>query len=44
MKIEQVKRSELKPYGRNNRKHPKEQIDKLMKQILAHGWDVPIVV
>lgn len=43
MKIEQVKTSELKPYGRNNRKHPASQIDKLMKQILAHGWDVPIV-
>jgi DNA modification methylase len=44
MKIVEMKPSELKPYARNNRKHPKEQIDKLAKQIAAHGWDVPIVV
>jgi DNA modification methylase len=44
MKIVEMKPSELKPYERNNRKHPKEQIDKLAKQIAAHGWDVPIVV
>jgi len=44
MKIVEMKPSELKPYARTNRKHPKEQIDKLAKQIAAHGWDVPIVV
>lgn len=43
MKIEEIKTSELKPFQRNNRKHPKEQVDKLAKQIEAHGWDVPIV-
>lgn len=32
------------PYERNNKKHPKEQIDKLAKQIKTMGWDVPIVV
>ena len=36
--------SKLKPYKRNNRKHPQAQIDKLAKQIEAHGFDVPIVV
>jgi hypothetical protein len=44
MKIVEMKPSELKPYARNNRKHPQAQIDKLAKQIAAHGWDVPIVV
>jgi ParB-like chromosome segregation protein Spo0J len=44
MKIVEMKPSELKPYYRNNRKHPDKQIDKLAKQIAAHGWDVPIVV
>jgi len=44
MIVKDVKTSELKPYGNNNRKHPKEQVDKLAKQIEAHGWDVPIVV
>jgi len=44
MKIVEMKPSELKPYSRNNRKHPQAQIDKLAKQIAAHGWDVPIVV
>lgn len=44
MEIVQKKPSELIPYKNNNRKHPKEQIDKLVKQIAAHGFDVPIVV
>jgi DNA modification methylase len=44
MNVVNMNPSELKPYIRNNRKHPKEQIDKLAKQISAHGWDVPIVV
>lgn len=44
MQIVEMKPSELKPYYRNNRKHPQNQIDKLAKQIAAHGWDVPIVV
>jgi site-specific DNA-methyltransferase (adenine-specific) len=44
MEVKQYKPSELKPYQRNNRKHPPEQIEKLAKQIAAHGWDVPIVV
>jgi len=43
MEVKHYKPSELKPYERNNRKHPPEQIEKLAKQIAAHGWDVPIV-
>lgn len=44
MEIKQLKPSELKAYEKNNRKHPISQIDKLCKQIKAHGFDVPIVV
>jgi ParB-like chromosome segregation protein Spo0J len=44
MKIQMLAPSALKPYDRNNRKHPQAQIDKLARQIEAHGWDVPIVV
>ena len=44
MIIQQLKIKDVKPYERNNRKHPQSQIDKLAKQIEAHGWDVPIVV
>ena len=44
LKIEYKKLSEIKPYERNNKKHPKSQIDKLRKQIEANGFDVPIVI
>ncbi|MEI6807059.1 MAG: ParB/Srx family N-terminal domain-containing protein [Myxococcaceae bacterium] len=44
MQVIYLKPSEIKPYERNNRKHPDSQIEKLAAQIKAHGWDVPIVV
>jgi len=44
MNIQELDVKLLKPYERNNRKHPAKQIDKLAKQIAAHGFDVPIVV
>ena len=34
----------LKPYERNNKKHPKSQIKKLMAAIAEQGFDQPIVV
>jgi hypothetical protein len=34
----------LKPYKRNNKKHPPAQIKKLMAAIAEHGFDQPIVV
>lgn len=34
----------LKPYKRNNKKHPPAQIKKLMRAIAEHGFDQPIVV
>jgi ParB/RepB/Spo0J family partition protein len=44
VEIIHLKQSELKPYEHNNLKHPANQIEKLCKQIEAHGFDVPIVV
>lgn len=35
---------EIIPYERNNKKHPKKQIDKLAKQISEMKFDVPIVI
>lgn len=35
---------ELKPYGRNRNKHPKEQIERLAKLIEAHGLRHPVIV
>jgi DNA modification methylase len=35
---------DIKPYERNNQRHPKEQIDKLASQIEHMGFDVPIVI
>jgi len=36
--------AELKPYGRNRNKHPKEQIERLAKLIEAHGLRHPVIV
>jgi len=44
LEIVMLKTKDIKPYERNNKKHPKEQIDKLAKQIESHKFDVPIVV
>ncbi len=44
MKRATLKLSEIKPYGKNNRKHSPEQIERLAAQIQAHGFDQPIVV
>jgi ParB-like chromosome segregation protein Spo0J len=44
LKIQLWEIGKIIPYGRNPKTHPKEQIDKLSNQILAHGFDQPIVV
>jgi hypothetical protein len=44
LEIKYISIDEIKPYERNNKKHPQNQIDKLKKQVEIHGWDVPIVV
>lgn len=42
--IELVDIERLQPYQRNNKKHPKSQIDRLALHIQGVGWDQPIVV
>ena len=42
--ISMVKVGSLKPYDRNAKKHPQEQIDRLALHIEGCGWDQPIVV
>lgn len=45
MKIQMLDPGTLVPYERNAKKHPKEQVEKIVKAILAaKGFDQPIVV
>ena len=44
MKIEQVSIDKIKPYGRNAKKHPQDQIDAVAKSIEQFGWKQPIVI
>lgn len=44
MKIENLSLSEIKPYEKNSKKHPKEQIQKIADSISAFGFNQPIVV
>lgn len=44
MKVEQRKLGDIKPYGKNTKKHPTEQIQKIADSINAFGFNQPIVV
>jgi ParB-like chromosome segregation protein Spo0J len=44
MQIQEIKVSELIPYARNAKQHPREQLTKIMQQIHTVGFLVPIVV
>jgi DNA modification methylase len=44
MKIEQVAISELQPYDKNSKKHPKEQVAKIRRSIEEFGFNIPILV
>lgn len=44
MKIEFIDPKLLKEYGRNNKQHPKDQIEKIKNQLTLFGFDQPIVV
>ena len=35
---------EVRPYDKNSKKHPKEQIDKIKKSIKEFGFNVPIIL
>lgn len=43
-KIEMRPVGSVKPYGKNAKKHPPEQVEKLARIIERHGFDQPIVV
>lgn len=44
MKIEIVKITDIRPYERNAKKHPKSQIEAIARSIKAFGWNVPVVL
>ena len=44
MKVIQVKLKEIKPYKRNTKTHPDEQIDKIANSIKEFGFNVPIIL
>lgn len=44
MKINIINIEELSPNPKNEKKHPKEQIDLIAKSIERFGFNVPIIV
>lgn len=44
MKIETIPIKELKPYAKNNKKHPAEQVKKIADSIKEFGFNVPIII
>ena len=44
MDVEWMSINSVTPYGKNAKKHPKDQVDKIAKSIDRFGWAQPIVV
>ena len=44
MKIEQLSVSEIKPYEKNAKKHPPEQVEHIANSIREFGWQQPLVI
>lgn len=44
MQIEYVSIGSIKPYERNAKKHPSEQVEHIANSIKEFGWQQPIVV
>ena len=44
MKIEQLAIKEIKPYERNAKKHPEEQVEHIANSIKEFGWQQPLVI
>lgn len=44
MKIKDIAIDELKPYGKNAKVHPPEQVENLAQSIKDFGWQQPIVI
>lgn len=43
-KIEMIKVTDLKPYEKNQRIHPKDQVELVVKSIKQYGFLVPVVI
>lgn len=44
MKVDSIKISEIKPYGKNAKKHPQAQIEQIANSIKEFGFLQPVVV
>lgn len=44
MKIQNLNINNVKPYEKNAKKHPKEQVDNICESLKQFGWQQPIVV
>jgi site-specific DNA-methyltransferase (adenine-specific) len=44
MKIENVRVGEIKPYKRNAKRHPPEQVEYIANSIREFGWQQPLVI
>ena len=44
MIIEEVKIADIKPYERNQKKHPESQVKNIAKSIEKYGFVQPIVI
>ena len=44
MIIEEVKLSDIKPYAKNQKKHPETQVKNIAKSIQKYGFVQPIVI
>jgi len=44
LKIEYVKLSDIKPYDKNAKKHPKKQVEQIAESIKAFGFLVPSII
>jgi len=44
MEIKKVNIDSLRPFQGNPKKHPQEQIDKIMKSLKEYGWTNPVLV
>jgi len=44
MEIIKIPINELKPYPKNNKQHPPEQVKRIADSIKAYGFNVPILI
>ena len=44
MQIQEIELSELKPYEKNAKKHPPEQVEHIANSLREFGWKQPIVI